>query len=81
MSENMCEGVEIPEELLERVAGSALSTTDKYTIAGWIYLYKKEGKTLEEAIQNLNAMVKDWGDNYDEFVELATKAYAELKVY
>ncbi|MBR3235688.1 MAG: hypothetical protein IKG11_08745 [Atopobiaceae bacterium] len=73
------EGVEIPEELLEGVAGGALSQTDKFTIAGWVFSCKKEGKTLEEAISSLNAMVKDWHGNYDEFVKLATEAYANLK--
>ena len=79
MAENMHEGVEIPEELLEKIAGGALSDTDKFTIAAWVVSYKKQGKTLEEAIQDLNAMVKDWHGNYDEFVNLATEAYANLK--
>ena len=80
MAENMHEGVEIPEELLERIAGGALSNTDKFAIAAWVVSCKKQGKTLEQAIQEFNAMVKDWHGNYDEFVNLATEAYANLKI-
>lgn len=78
MAESMHEGIEIPEELLERIAGGALSDVDKFTIAGWIFWYKKQGKTLEQAIHDLDAEVKNWNGNYDEFVKLATDAYANL---
>lgn len=78
MSENMHEGVEIPEELLERIAGGALSNTDRFTIVGWVFSYKKQGKTLEQAIRDLDAEVKNWNGNYDEFVKLATETYNNL---
>ena len=79
MTENIPEGVEIPEELLEKIAGGELSNTDRFTIVGWVFSYKKQGKTLEQAIQDLDALVKDWGGNYDEFVSLATETYNNLE--
>ena len=68
------EGVEIPDELLEGIAGGrALDDNEIATIIFVVRSGKWHGKTLEESLQRFDGI--DWGDSYDEFMEVARKAY------
>lgn len=68
------EGVEIPEELLEDIAGGRALTDNEYlSIIVAVRGGKEQGKTFEETLKRFDGI--DWGDSYDEFMEVARKAY------
>lgn len=75
MAKNENNGIVIPDELLEGIAGGTLDDTSINNLTVLVTYLKSEGKTLEEVLKVFDYLKTD--KNADEIFSLINQIYRE----
>ena len=76
MAEREFEGVEIPEDLLEDIAGG-MTELEKYNIDSFVYIWKKTGMSLEQVLDKFSFL--EGNENADEYYDYVIQYYNSLQ--
>ena len=76
MAENEYDGVDIPEDLLEGIAGGEMTDVEKANINAFIIFGKKAGMTLEQILDKFSFLGSN--ENADEYYDYITQYYNSL---
>ncbi len=76
MAENEFEGVEIPEDLLNSIAGG-MTAQEKYNIDSFVYIWKKTGMSLDQVLDKFSFL--EGNENADEYYSYIIQYYNSLQ--
>ena len=76
MAENEFEGVEIPEDLLNSIAGG-MTAQEKYNIDSFVYIWKKTGMSLDQVLDKFSFLKGN--ENADEYYSYIIQYHNSLQ--
>ena len=75
MAENEFIGTEIPEDLLEAIAGG-MTDLEKFNIDSFVYSWKKSGMSLDQVLSKFSFL--EGNKNADEYFDYIIKYYNSI---
>lgn len=75
MAENEFNGTEIPEDILESIAGG-MTDLEKYNIDSFVYSWKKSGMSLEKVLSKFAFL--EGNENADEYFDYIIQYYNSI---